>query len=297
MSVDFYAIVNRAAGGGRCGHHAPDVLDRLRGRGVSLEVVFTEAPKHATELAKLAADDGHRRFLSVGGDGTAGEVVNGLIAAGASPQCELAMLPLGTGNSFLRDFGIRNTKQASEAIARGNSRPIDVLRLTHRDGEIHFINTMGTGFVARAGELTNSRFKPLGVAGYVAAVLVCIARLRYEQNTLRYGGKLDDAQTVLTSFSNSQYTGGSMWMAPDADASDGLLDVVRAGALGRGELTAAFGRIFNGTHTELEQVWTAQVDHIDFVEASHQAILIDGDLFHLTPLCIDVLPSRFRLIV
>ena len=71
MSTDFIAVVNPAAGGGRCGHHAPDVLDGLRGRGVSLEVVFTEAPKHATELARLAANDGRRRFLSVGGDGTA----------------------------------------------------------------------------------------------------------------------------------------------------------------------------------------------------------------------------------
>ena len=207
------------------------------------------------------------------------------------------MLPLGTGNSFLRDFGIRNTKQASEAIARGDSRPIDVLRLTHRDGEFHFINTMGTGFVARAGELTNERFKPLGVGGYVAAVLICIARLRYEQNTLRYAGELDEAQTVLTSFSNSQYTGGSMWLAPDADVSDGLLDVIRAGPLSRSELIGAFGRIFKGTHTELDQVWTRQVDRVEFVRPSRQPVLIDGDLFHLTPLSVDVLPANLRLVV
>jgi diacylglycerol kinase (ATP) len=296
VSTEFYAIVNRAAGGGRCGHRAPGVLDGLRSRGVSFKVTFTEAPKHATELAKLAAENGHRRFLSVGGDGTAAEVVNGLVAAGVSPQCELGMLPLGTGNSFLRDFGITSTELASEAIARGKSHPIDVLCLTHREGKIHFINTMGTGFVARAGEVRNASFEFLGTAGYVAAVLICVARLQYEQNTLRYGGELDDAQTVLTSFSNSQYTGGSMWMAPDADVSDGLLDVIRAGALGRGELVAAFGRIYKGTHTQLEQVWTRQVDRVEFVRPSQQAVLIDGDLYHLTPLSIDVLPDSLRLI-
>ena len=297
MSGAYFAIVNRVAGGGRCAKAAPDSLDALERRGLALDIVFTERPKHATELARRAAGNGCRHFLSVGGDGTAAEVVNGLVAAGVGEECELAMLPLGTGNSFLRDFGITDPEAAAEAIVRGRSVPIDVLRLTHEDGVIHFINTMGTGFVARAGELTNEHFKFLGAAGYIAAVLVCVVRLRYEKNTLRYAGRTDEARTVLTSFSNSQYTGGSMRMAPDAQVADGLLDVVRAGSLGRGPLIGAFARIFSGTHTELDEVWTHQVDRVDFVDASFQAVLIDGDLYHLTPLSIDVLPGAIRLVV
>jgi YegS/Rv2252/BmrU family lipid kinase len=268
----------------------------LEQRGVTLEVVFTDAPKHATELARRAAEEGRRRFLSVGGDGTASEIVNGLISAGVAGECALGMLPLGTGNSFLRDFGISDAETAANAIVRGQTRPIDVLRLTHADGKVHFINTMGTGFVVRAGELTNARFKPLGAAGYVAAVLICIVGLRYERNTLKYGGEIDDAETVLTSFSNSQFTGGTMCMAPDADVSDGLLDIIRAGRLNRRELTSAFAKIFKGTHTALEKVWTRQVDRVEFVSSTHQAVLIDGDLFHLTPQSIDVLPAALHLI-
>ncbi len=264
---------------------------------MALDIAFTEKPRHATELARAAAANGRRHFLSAGGDGTAAEIVNGLVEAGVSEECELAMLPLGTGNSFLRDFGITNTESAVDVIARGNSTPIDLLRLTHEEGVIHFINTMGTGFVARAGELTNQRFKSLGAAGYIAAVFVCVARLQYEQNTLRYAGTTDDATTVLTSFSNSQYTGGSMRMAPDAQVSDGLLDVVRAGRLGRATLVAAFARIFSGTHIDGEDVWTLKVDRVDFVNPSLQAVLIDGDLYHLTPLSIDVLPGALRLVV
>ena len=296
MSGTYYAIVNRTAGGGRCAKAAPEALGELERRGLSLEVAFTEQPKHATELARRAASNGCRRILSVGGDGTAAEVVNGLMASSVARQCELAMLPLGTGNSFLRDFGISDLQAAADAIARGKSTPIDVLHLTHEDGAIHFINTMGTGFVARAGELTNERFKFLGAAGYVAAVLACIVRLQYEENTLRYAGAIDEARTVLSSFSNTQYTGGSMRMAPDAQVADGLLDVVRAGPLRRGALIAAFARIFSGTHTDLEQVWTRQVDRVEFVSPSFQAVLIDGDLYHLKPLAIDVLPSAIQLV-
>ena len=296
MSGTYYAIVNRTAGGGRCAKAAPEALGELERRGLSLEVAFTEQPKHATELARRAASNGCRRILSVGGDGTAAEVVNGLMASSVARQCELAMLPLGTGNSFLRDFGISDLQAAADAIARGKSTPIDVLHLTHEDGAIHFINTLGTGFVARAGELTNERFKFLGAAGYVAAVLACIVRLQYEENTLRYAGAIDEARTVLSSFSNTQYTGGSMRMAPDAQVADGLLDVVRAGPLRRGALIAAFARIFSGTHTDLEQVWTRQVDRVEFVSPSFQAVLIDGDLYHLKPLAIDVLPSAIQLV-
>jgi len=296
VSATYYAIVNEAAGGGRCAKLAPEALANLERRGSSLEIAFTEGPKHATELAGRAAANGCRRFLSVGGDGTAAEVVNGLIGAGVSAETELAMLPLGTGNSFLRDFDITSVEVAVERIARGDSTPIDVLRLTHQDGVIHFINTMGTGFVARAGELTNERFKHLGAAGYIAAVLVCVIHLQYEENTLRYAATTDEARTVLTSFSNTQYTGGSMRMAPGAEVADGLLDVVRAGPLGRAALIAAFGRIFSGTHTDLDEVWTRQVAHVEFINPSAQSVLIDGDLFHLTPLSIDVLPSALRLI-
>jgi diacylglycerol kinase (ATP) len=296
VKARLYTIVNGTAGGGRAAHQAPRALTALERRGLSLDVVYTNGPKHAIELARRAAREGRRRFLSVGGDGTASEVVNGLIAAGVSHDCQLGMLPLGTGNSFLRDFGIEGADAAADAIVRGQTRPIDVLRLTHADGEIHFINTVGTGFVARAGELTNARFKPLGAAGYVAAVLICIVGLRYERTTLAYDGEVDDAETVLTSFSNSQFTGGKMWMAPDADVSDGLLDVIRAGRLSRRELASAFPKIYQGTHTSLEKVWTRQAGRVDFVNPSHQAILVDGDLFHLTPHSIDVLPGALHLI-
>ena len=296
MSCAFLAIVNRAAGAGRCAKNAPDALRELERHGVTLDVAFTERPGHAAELAERFASEGCRRFLSVGGDGTAAEVVKGLVAAGCNEECELAMLPLGTGNSFLRDFEITEVDSAVERIALGESRAIDVLRLTHEDGVIHFINTMGTGFVARAGELTNDRFKFLGAAGYIAAVFVCVVGLQYEHNKLRYGGAIDDARTVLTSFSNSRFTGGSMEMAPNAQVSDGLFDLVRAGPLGRAALLGAFKRIFAGTHTELEQVWTCQVDRVEFVEPVVQPVLIDGDLHHLKPLAIDVLPGAIKLI-
>ncbi|MBI2956915.1 MAG: acylglycerol kinase family protein, partial [Acidobacteria bacterium] len=106
MNGAYLAVINAAAGGGRCGKLARDALARLRRAGVELEEAWTERPGQATALAADAWRDGRRHFLAVGGDGTVYEILNGVFSGGAHPteRPTLAFLPLGTGNSFLRDF-------------------------------------------------------------------------------------------------------------------------------------------------------------------------------------------------
>ncbi|MEO0326442.1 MAG: acylglycerol kinase family protein, partial [Myxococcota bacterium] len=109
------AIVNGAAGGGSCGRLASDALARLGQQGVRLEAHYTRGPGHATQLAREAWRDGWRRFLAVGGDGTGFEVVNGLLGdegdEGERARPALGLMPLGTGNSFLRDFQISSAEE------------------------------------------------------------------------------------------------------------------------------------------------------------------------------------------
>src|SRR5271156_2134097 len=101
----FLAIVNPAAGGGRCGRLAPEILKRLRDSGIEMEVARTTRAGEASELARRAYAQGVRNFLAVGGDGTSYEIVNGLFPEALTRERPaLGFLPLGTGNSFLRDF-------------------------------------------------------------------------------------------------------------------------------------------------------------------------------------------------
>jgi len=122
----YFAIVNPAAGGGRCGRQAPAALERLRSQGVPVESVETKRAEHATSLCREAYRRGFRRFLAVGGDGTSFEVVNGLFPReDESEPITLGFLPLGTGNSFLRDFSHRGLDHAVEALVARRSRPCD----------------------------------------------------------------------------------------------------------------------------------------------------------------------------
>ena len=294
---EFFAILNGAAGGGRCRSRADVALQELRAAGVDAEVHLTTGPGHATDLAADAYQKGQRNFLSIGGDGTAFEVVNGLFANGTPNDVRLGMLPLGTGNSFLRDFGIEGPVGASEAITAGSTKPVDVICAEHADGTLHYINTMGIGFVAKVGALTNERLKPLGTAGYVAAVLASVATLEYPVDPIAVDGKseVDRRPAAFLSFSNSKFTGGAMKIAPEADVRDGKLDIIRVGQLTRLPFFSVFPKIFTGSHVDHPLIEQTQANEVDFVEQKEQPVLIDGELFHLALKKLSVLPSAIEV--
>src|SRR5215469_14661367 len=112
-----FAIVNPAAGGGRSAKLAGPALARLRASKLQVDSVASTGPGHAIELAREAYDQGYRQFLAVGGDGTAHEILNGIFAGRRSVQrVALGLLPLGTGNSFLKDFAKNGAAASTEAI-------------------------------------------------------------------------------------------------------------------------------------------------------------------------------------
>jgi len=126
--VSYLAIVNPAAGGGRSRKMLGSALERLRAGGVTVDVAETQGPGDATRLARDAYGRGRRRFIAVGGDGTSYEVVNGLFPeASAGERPKLGFLPLGTGNSFLRDFSRRGelAGAAFQRPGRVGLRPFD----------------------------------------------------------------------------------------------------------------------------------------------------------------------------
>src|SRR5215510_5597234 len=123
----FFAIVNPAAGGGKSAKLAGATLARLRDNRISVDVIASSAPGHAGELAHEAYAQGYRNFLAVGGDGTAHEIINGIFSRHANPdRISLGFLPLGTGNSFLRDFTKGAAAASIEALLAHRKRPVDL---------------------------------------------------------------------------------------------------------------------------------------------------------------------------
>ncbi|MGH9785980.1 MAG: diacylglycerol/lipid kinase family protein [Terriglobia bacterium] len=300
MSPPFLAIVNRTAGGGACGKLVDPALDRLRSAGIGVEVAETRYPGHGSELVRAAYGAGQRQFLAVGGDGTSYEIVNGLFpGAENGERPRLAFLPLGTGNSFLRDFTDRGAEEAAQALLEGRSRPCDVLRMTHQGGVIHYINLLSMGFAADVASLTNRRFKSLGEFGYLLGVLTCLLRLRRRAFPLRVDEdkEWDRRRCLFLTFSNSKFTGGKMMIAPQADTSDGLIEFVRWGPIGRLGLMANLHRLYDGSHVGHPLAERRAARRVEFDLEGPVDVMVDGEVLTLHCQILDVLPGAIQVVI
>ncbi|MGH9735830.1 MAG: diacylglycerol/lipid kinase family protein [Candidatus Acidiferrales bacterium] len=300
MNLRFLAIVNPAAGGGRCGRLADSALNLVRQAGAQLEVAHTTAAGDATGITRQAYEKGVRNFLAVGGDGTAFEVVNGLFpeAIGAERPA-LAILPLGTGNSFLKDFTLDAFSHTIRAIENRSRRACDVIRLRHSGGDMYSLNLVSLGFPADVGELTNRRFKRAGQFGYILGVFSKLAQLEPQSFPHRLDTQTDwDRRPCLfLSFSNSKFTGGKMMIAPKADPTDGKIEYVRWSPVSRTFLLRNFPRLFTGTHIEHRLASRASAEWIDLDLDVPVNVLVDGEIFHLRCRSLEILPGVLDVFV
>ena len=296
----FFAIVNPAAGGGISAKLAGATLARLRESGLNIDVIVSSAPGHAGDLAHEAYAQGYRSFLAVGGDGTAHEILNGIFSRNASPdRMALGFLPLGTGNSFLRDFTRAGSEASIRALLENRTRPVDLIRLTHATGEVYSFNILSLGFTADVGAITNRLFKSLGQLGYLLGVFVRVVQLKRRAFTLRCDDETawDDRRSLFLTFNNSKYTGGTMLIAPQADPSDGLIEFVRWGPIGRLGLLRMLPRLYDGSHIEHPLASRKSVRHVEFDIPVPVDVMIDGEILTLKCKSLDILPSALDVYI
>jgi diacylglycerol kinase (ATP) len=296
----FFAIVNPAAGGGRSAKLAGPALARLREKGLRVDVIASTGSGHAVQLARDAYDQGYRRFLAVGGDGTAHEILNGVFAGrGSVERVALGFLPFGTGNSFLRDFTKDGSEASMQALLDRRTRSVDLLRLTHTAGEVFSFNLLSVGFTADVAALTNRMFKPLGDLGYLLGVIVRVAQLRRRSFALRCDDDRDwdERRSLFLTFNNTKYTGGTMLIAPHADPSDGFIEFVRWGPIGRLGLLRNLPRLYDGSHIEHPLASRRAVRRVEFKVPEPVDIMIDGEVVTLECRVLDILPASLDVYI
>ncbi len=297
---NYLAIVNPAAGGGRSHKLLGPALERLRAGGVEVKVAVTKARGEATEMARSAYGRGVRNFVAVGGDGTAYEIVNGLYPEaldGERPT--LAFLPLGTGNSFLRDFSDRGVEHAIEALLAGRRRACDVLRVRHRAGVLYYINLLSLGFSADVATLRARRFSNWGELGYVTSIFLTLARFNRRPFPVRVEGatEFDNRRCLFLTFSNSKFTGGTMMIAPQAQIDDGLVEYVRWGPIGRLGLIRNLPTLYDGTHVKHPMAERQAARRVEFKLDHPVNVMVDGEVLTLHCEKLDVLPGALNVVV
>jgi YegS/Rv2252/BmrU family lipid kinase len=287
-------IANPCAGGGKGSRIIPWVEKELRRNRIDYRIFTTQHHAHAMEIAQRLEPARYDGIVSVGGDGTNFHLLNGLLKS-SDPKSlpPLGIIPVGSGNSFALDLGIRSSTGGLRALIQGRTRPVDVCCFSQAGQPWYFVNLTGFGFVTDVAA-TAHRFKRWGDFSYVLGVFYRLAGLCFHRMQLTLDNRRIEADNCFVEFCNSRYTGGTMLMAPDAAIDDGWFDVVVVGPLSRLSLLTTFPKIFKGTHGENPAVRIYRAKKAEVFTDPSKALLPDGEIFGSTPTTVTIHPKQVR---
>jgi YegS/Rv2252/BmrU family lipid kinase len=296
-------IANPAAAAGSTRRSVRRLEPALQGALGPYELVWTKGPRDAERIAREAVRSGVERLVVAGGDGTAAEVVSGLLGAELGAYAEVAFLPLGTGADFHRSLGIpRDLDGAVAALASGKGRRIDAGRVRYvgSDGashESHFVNVASAGL---SGVVTRKVLgsKALGARlAFLFGTLRGLAGFRPPRVVVRLDGAvLPVDEIALVAAANGRYFGGGMFVAPDARPDDGLLDVVVVPAFSKPVLITKLPRLYSGTHLSVPGVTVHRGRHLELEPNGVPALAeVDGEPIAQLPMSIEVLPGALQV--
>ena len=304
-------IVNPKASIGKCGKDWPKIQDILTKEGFDYDFCLTEYPRHAITLAKEGIEKkGYKKIISVGGDGTNNEVINGIFSQQCVPTTEITMgiFPIGTGNDWRRTFNFNIDYQENINILKaGHLFLHDVGKVTYyNDGNPqvrYFLNAAGTGLNESVCNRTN-QLKSKGKGGsvrYMLSTANCLFRFKCVHIQLDIDDqRVFDDEILSLSVGNGKYNGGGMMMMPNAVPNDGLFDITVVKKIGMVKFAANINNIYDGSSAEkLEEVTTYRGNKVRVVSIpAHQLLLeTEGETLTNSPFDFEIIPQAINLIV
>ncbi|MEJ2747358.1 MAG: diacylglycerol kinase family lipid kinase [Anaerolineae bacterium] len=268
------------------------------------DLVLTERPGHAVELARQAADEGYDLVVAAGGDGTVHEVINGLVRGGQA-DTTLGVIPIGSGNDFAFGLGIPLDLETAVAhLFQGQPRRVDLARIEDDQGRYEvFDNNFGLGFDAIVVIRTEAITRVYGFLMYLLAVLQTIA-LYYQ--TPHVDVWFDDEKvsqkTLFLALGIGPRGGGGFFLTPDAVSDDDLIDSCLVNPIGRLTMLGMLGQAIKGTHIHSKHVTMRKNKRIRIQSDMPMPIHIDGEVFaypqnNVRQVTITSLPAALRVVV
>jgi YegS/Rv2252/BmrU family lipid kinase len=252
----WFTIVNPNAGHGKGKKDWERISDLLLKAGISTAVRFTDKKGDAIGFSRDAVTEGFRKIISVGGDGTLNEIVNGIFLQETCPTTgvTVGMIPVGTGNDWGRMFGIPLVYEGAVRVLADNKvMPHDVGTISYFSSagqeKRYFINIAGLGFEAVVVRKTN-RQKDKGrssQAVYLYNLISSLVSYHRPVVNITIDGKTTSTKAFSINVGNGRYCGGGMRQTPDALPDDGLLDITVIKDMGRIEIIKSLKILYDGT--------------------------------------------------
>lgn len=305
----YFFIVNPRAGSGKTMFEWLPAERKLKRLGIPCDIAMTDHKRHATALAYEAASKGYRKIIAVGGDGSLHETFNGICrwcARTGTPTEEflLGVVPIGSGNDWIRSLGVPNdTSEVVDLIRKNSVGVMDVVRVKSSGGRLAYMaNIGGVGFDSHVCKRVNIQ-KESGRRGK----MIYLNSLRYTVFNLKpvYISVVADGEVIFTgqcfsvALGNGRYSGSGMRQVPLAVMDDGLLDYTVIPKAPLAKVLKELPRLFNGTLNQSEYVISGKCRSLQIVpmdEQSADIFELDGEIEGLLPMSVEITGHQINVI-
>ncbi len=306
-SESWLVIVNPKAGSGRGLKDWPKISNQMYSAGLGFTCVFTEHKYHAIELTVQGVNRGFRNILAVGGDGTIHEVVNGLFIQKAVPTTEvsLAVIPTGTGNDWIRMYGISKTySEAVKSLVQKRTVLQDVAKVEFFETKVphtrYMANVAGLGFDAVVN-LKYNMLKDKGKYGgrlYLESTLSTFLRHCSSKFSIKADGKLFYEGMVFSgAVGIGKYNGGGMLQTPNASVDDGLMDLTIIRHMSKFRVVKDFKHLYSGDIYSINKVLHTQCKSLEINTEPETSIEFDGQAVAAAPFRVTLVPHSIKVVV
>ena len=301
-----HVIINPVSAGGKTGARQPEILNALEKRlGKRYSLCVTSEPLEAIFSARKAIIDGNELIITIGGDGTIQETVNGFFSNGnlINPSCQLGIIDSGTGHGFAQSLGLpTELEEQLEVIHSGQTKFIDLGKIIFSDKngkprEHFFINECQAGIGGEVVRIVQSKHKRLG--GFIAfGAITLLTALRYPNRSMSV---VIDGTTKITDhfigvvIGNGNYMAGGMKLIPYAKVNDGLFDILLMHKQFISQRLWNFPKIYTGRHLASSKFSYYRGKSVTLSSSENVTLEADGEFLGSLPCSIEILPSALQI--
>jgi len=306
MADKWYAIINPHAGSGKGKTDWPQIESLMRANGLAFDYVFTTHKYHAVELTVNAINNGYKKIIAVGGDGTLNEIVNGVFIQQKYPTAEviIGVIAVGTGNDWSRMYNIHNTYEGRvNALKNGKLFLQDVGKVEYEESMVKqsrfFANAAGVGFDAEVARRTN-RLKEHGHRGkilYMGSLLRALFDYKPSFINIAIDGEKLGGKIFSLTIGIGRYNGSGMMQLPNAISDDGLFDVTVIRQIRRFEVIRNIYRLYNGTILSHPKISGHIGKNVVISSDIPIGLEVDGESLGVSPFVFSVIPKSINVVV
>ena len=281
MLNSFFIVVNPHSGNSNFKKSWEKITYILKLKNINFSYSFTEYRKHEVILVDKAIEQGYRNIISVGGDGTLHHVVNGIMKQRyiKTSKIKLGVIPLGTGNDWIRTYNIPNSIEKSINVILKNTTVLqDIGCITLLNGKKEYFNNLaGTGYDGYVVKNLNY-LKKMGSLAFLVSGLYSLFSYKKTKYKIIINNKTINEQCLMILFGICKYSGGGLRITKDPNPKDGLLDITIVKNISFLDLLFNIPKLYNGDIIHHRKVTNYKTRELKILDNYNSTIEADGEI-------------------